>query len=230
METTQKVSDWRATADEIWAMLRENAKENAKDFAEIKASQRKTDLQMEKNAIQMEKNTNDIAEIKALQRETAIQMKETDRQMKETDRKIGRLGDSFGYLVEHLIAPNLMEKFNNLGFMFGKMGTNMHFKNYKGVPLAEVDILLEDGDVVMAVEVKAKLRISDIQDHILHMNKLRQYAEERGDKRRLIGAVAGAIIPDGAKPFALKTGFYVIEQSGDTVKIESPDGFVPKEW
>jgi hypothetical protein len=45
-----------------------------------------------------------------------------------------------------------------------------------------------------------------------------------------MGAVAGAVIPEGAKPFALKHGFYVIEQTGDTVKIDTPEGFAPKEW
>jgi hypothetical protein len=35
---------------------------------------------------------------------------------------------------------------------------------------------------------------------------------------------------DGVKPFALKNGFYVIEQSGDTVTINMPEDFIPKEW
>jgi hypothetical protein len=45
-----------------------------------------------------------------------------------------------------------------------------------------------------------------------------------------VAAVAGAIIGEGVKPFALKHGFYVISQAGDTVKIDVPEGFVPKAW
>jgi hypothetical protein len=62
------------------------------------------------------------------------------------------------------------------------------------------------------------------------MQGLRRYADEHGDRRRLVGAVAGAVMSDGVKPYALKNGFYVIEQSGDTVAIDMPEGFVPKEW
>jgi hypothetical protein len=32
------------------------------------------------------------------------------------------------------------------------------------------------------------------------------------------------------KAYALKMGFYVIVQSGDTVKIEVPEGFTPEVW
>jgi hypothetical protein len=55
-------------------------------------------------------------------------------------------------------------------------------------------------------------------------------ADKHEDKRQLAGAVAGAIIAEGVKPFAFKNGFYVIEQAGDTVKIAIPEGFIPRKW
>jgi hypothetical protein len=42
--------------------------------------------------------------------------------------------------------------------------------------------------------------------------------------------VAGAIVADNVKEYALKKGFYVIRQSGDTVTIENPETFKPREW
>jgi hypothetical protein len=89
---------------------------------------------------------------------------------------------------------------------------------------------LENGDTVMAVEVKTKLTTADVKEHTARMKKLRSYADKHGDTRSILGAVAGAVIPEGVKPFALKSGFYVIEQSGDTIKIDVPDGFVPRKW
>jgi hypothetical protein len=204
------------TFEKVWAMFQETDRkfqETSREIQELK-------LVVEENGRQMKDRA----------AETDRKFRETDRQIKEMSRKIGDLGGRFGDLIEHIIAPNLIEKFNRLGFMFGKMGTDVLFKDPAGKTLAEVDILLENGDIVMAVEVKSKLRIEYINDHISRMNKLRQYAGEHGDKRRLMGAVAGAVIPEGAKPFALKHGFYVIEQTGDTVKIDTPEGFVPKEW
>jgi hypothetical protein len=44
-----------------------------------------------------------------------------------------------------------------------------------------------------------------------------------GDHREIRGAIAGAIMPEAARREALRTGLYVIEQSGDTVRIEEPD-------
>jgi hypothetical protein len=166
----------------------------------------------------------------AMFQETARRFEETDRRFKETDRKISRLGGRLGELVEHLVAPNILEKFNKLGYVFGKAGLDVSFVDARGAFLAEVDILLENGDIALAVEVKSKLMIDDVRDHIARMEKLRRYAGEHRDSRKLLGAVAGAIIPQESKSFALKNGFYVIEQAGDTVKIDVPEGFKPREW
>jgi hypothetical protein len=162
--------------------------------------------------------------------ETDRRMQETDRRMQETDRKISKLGGRLGELIEHLVASNILEKFNKLGYSFGKTGLNVKFVDSANVPLAEVDILLEDGEEALAVEVKSKLSVDDVREHIQRMEKLRRYADEHHDRRRLVAAVAGAIIGEGVKPFALKHGFYVISQAGDTVKIDVPEGFVPKAW
>jgi hypothetical protein len=37
-------------------------------------------------------------------------------------------------------------------------------------------------------------------------------------------------MPDAVRTAALKAGFYVITQTGDTVKIDVPEGFIPKAW
>jgi hypothetical protein len=155
---------------------------------------------------------------------------ETDKKFQETDRKISRLGDRLGELIEHLMSANIVEKFNKLGYSFGRANPNARFFKPGNELLAEVDILLENGDVALAVEVKSKLTTNDIAEHADRMQRLRRYADEHGDRRRLIGAVAGAVMSDGVKPYALKNGFYVLEQSGDTVTIDLPAGFVPKEW
>jgi hypothetical protein len=38
------------------------------------------------------------------------------------------------------------------------------------------------------------------------------------------------VFHDSVKSAVLKAGFYVIEQTGDTVKIDVPEGFKPREW
>ena len=77
--------------------------------------------------------------------------------------------------------------------------------------------------------VKSKPTTEDVQDHIERLKKMRTYADLRGDKRTFLAAVAGAIIADNVKDYALKQGFFVIEPSGETFTIISPIGD-PKEW
>jgi hypothetical protein len=80
------------------------------------------------------------------------------------------------------------------------------------------------------VEVKTNLTNADVRDHVRRMEKLRGYADGHGDRRKLLGAVAGAIASEEVKAFAIKNGFFVLEQSGDTVRISVPEGFKPREW
>jgi hypothetical protein len=72
------------------------------------------------------------------------------------------------------------------------------------------------------VEVKIKPDEKDVAEHILRLEYLRSYKDKEGDKREIRGAIAGAIMPEGVRREALRAGMYVIEQSGDTVKIEEP--------
>ena len=164
-------------------------------------------------------------------RETDRRMKETDRQIKETERIVGKLGNRFGELVEHLVAPNISEKFNELGFCFTRTAMDVVIKN-PGDPQnsAEVDVLLENGDIVIAVEVKSRPNDEDVNDHVQRMEILRRHADEKQDKRRYQGAIAGAVMSEAVQRYILKKGFYVIEQTGDTVRINVPQGFKAREW
>ena len=153
-----------------------------------------------------------------------------DRQMKKTDENLGKLGNRFGELAEHLVAPNIMEKFNAQGYQFKGIAENQRITNEQGQIIAEIDILLENGSYCVAVEVKAKPKVTDIADFADRLEVLRRYKDDNRDKRKIRGALAGAIFRQSVKDAAIKAGLYVIEQSGDTVKIDVPEGFKPKEW
>ena len=157
--------------------------------------------------------------------------KETDLKFKETDRKIGYLENRFGELAEHLVAPSIKEKFNELNFNFTQSSRDIEIKERDNPnAFTEVDILLENGDIVVAVEVKSKPREADVKEHIKRMEILRRAADRRFDKRKYRGAIAGAIMNQAVRDDIIRNGFYLIEQSGDTVKITIPEGFSPREW
>ena len=58
---------------------------------------------------------------------------------------------------------------------------------------------------------------------------MRKYADWRGDKRTFLGAVAGVVVTDEARNYALDQGLYLIEPSGESFNITPPNG-KPKEW
>ena len=165
--------------------------------------------------------------------ENREQLKETDRRMRESaerlDKQLGKLGNRIGEIVEYLVAPNLREKFRELGLNFPQVHQNSNVADYDNNIFLEIDAKLENGDKVMLVEVKTNLTTKDVQDHIKRLKKMRIYADLHGEKRTFLGSVAGVVITVNAKEYALGKGLYVIEPSGETFNIIPPNG-QPKEW
>jgi hypothetical protein len=170
-----------------------------------------------------------LVELREQMKETDRRMEETDRQMRQTDKKIGELGNRFGELAEHLVGPSIKEKFNALGYHFDALSPNREIIAPNG-EAAEIDIFLENEEFSIAVEVKSKPLEKDVDRHIERMGIIRRHADKHHDTRKLQGAIAGAIMAETVRNYALKAGFYVITQTGDTVKIDIPPGFKPREW
>ncbi|GHV91323.1 hypothetical protein AGMMS50268_18260 [Spirochaetia bacterium] len=155
-------------------------------------------------------------------------IRETDQRMAETDRQISRLGNRLGELIEHLTASNIVEKVNAEGYRFDHISRNHKIKDEKNNVVAEIDILLEDGDYAMVVEVKTNLTKTDVKEHLQRMDTLRHHADAHEDKRKYISGVAGALIEEGVREYALKQGLYVIEHPGQTIEILAPPQ--KREW
>jgi hypothetical protein len=133
-----------------------------------------------------------------------------------------------------MIVPNLVEKFNEMGYEFEEASKKHKFKNKKNDIIFEVDVLLQNGDIAMLVEIKTELTISDINRHIVRLEKMRKFADLRGDRdprarRHFLGAVAGVVIENDAREYALNQGFFLIEPSGENFHITPPYDN-PKHW
>jgi hypothetical protein len=209
--------------EEFWAMFQENVRKSEQEWKEIHRLTKETDRLMKETDREIKETARKI-------KETDRQMKETDRQMKETDRKIGRLGNRLGEVVENLMSPELHKKFRSLNFVFGRSSRDVDIRDHDQKHLAEVDVLLENGEFAMAVEVKTRLTMEDIRGHVKRMEILRRVADEHNDKRKYLGAVASPVVTPKVMACALKNGFYVIIPSGETVDIEVPEGFKPRIW
>jgi hypothetical protein len=204
------------TFEQVWAALMEDRKEN--DRRKIENDRRREE--------------NDRI-IKEMREEGEQKRKETDRIIKEMREQMGGLHRSFGELAEHLVAPGIVSRFNEMGYHFDSIapqGIEIYDEGRKRM-LTEIDLLMENGECLMAVEVKSKPTEKDIAHHIVRLEILRDWREKRQEKpKRILGAIAGAVFPSSLKEAVIEAGLYVIEQSGDTMRISVPEGFKPREW
>jgi hypothetical protein len=193
------------------------------NFEEFMAGMRELRKRQEETARQMEETGRRMEE-------TDRRMEETDRRMKATDKWVGEMNNRFGEVVEYMVRPNLVAKFQELGLVFTK-ANRTEITDWKNNIITEVDALLENSDTVMAVEIKNKPNRGDINDHIERLEKLRKHGDLNNDRRRYLGAMAGVVFSQSEKLYALQQGFYVIEPSGETFNITEPRGaYRPREW
>ena len=238
MENTQTVSsprfDGNASFETVWAILQENAiqmkefreslMESEREFRESERKFRESERESQREFRESQKES---------ERKFRESQKETERIMKEKSTelniKIGSLTNLFGDLTLGMVIPKLREKFRDLGYDFQESCPNYDINDKINNISFEVDILMQNGDKAMLVEVKTKLTIERIKKHVERLEKMRKYADFRGDKRTFLGAVAGFAIAEDVKEAAFAQGFYLIEPDGENFNITPPDG-KPKEW
>jgi hypothetical protein len=149
--------------------------------------------------------------------------------MKKTDKQMGRLANRFGDVIEYMFVPNLTEQFKKFGYTFTKTQRDIVIADYVNDIHTEIDALLENGDYVVVVEIKTKLIPAHIDEHIERIEKVKKNAELHGDKRKFLGAIGAAVVSPAERNYTLKQGFFLIEQSGENIKITKPAS-MPREW
>jgi uncharacterized coiled-coil protein SlyX len=192
--------------------------------------------------------------------ETDRRMAETDRKMAETDKRIDALGEkidrvtenidkmgarvdrvtanvgglneSMGQLIETLFASHLGEKFDVYRYNLRRTYTRVRIYDDTNRLRSDIDLLLSNTTVCMAVEVKRWLdQTQQVDEHVRRMGLIRQYppAETRG--KTLFGAMAAGAVDPEVREYAEQSGFFVLELSGEDVRLlPPPEGFKPKEW
>ena len=184
-------------------------------------------------AEQMKETDRKMQETDRIIQETALRQAETDRIVKATSRDIGKLGSRIGDIIENMVGGgNIVAQFRALGHHVIAHSRNKTFGGPEDDDSGQIDLFLENGDIAILVEVKTTLKNDDILDHLERMEKYRNWINANGgDKKRYLGAVAGAVVEENVVKFAQKKGFYVIVQSGVAFEIIAPpQGFKAKEW
>jgi hypothetical protein len=195
-----------AVADEIWDILRGLAKSHEEFKVEQQAfreSQKETERIIEK-----------------IQRETA-------REIKEVNTSVGRLTSRLGEFVQEAVRPSAVRLFRERGIDIHEVHQNITSKR-DGEAL-EIDLLVVNNNDVVIIECKSNLGVDDVNEHIERIEKAKRLVAGCENKR-VLGAVAGMVIPANVATYAIRKGLYVIGQNGDHLELRNEPSFKAKIW
>ncbi|MCX7898098.1 MAG: hypothetical protein N2441_09515 [Rhodocyclaceae bacterium] len=186
-------------------------------------------------------------DVKRMLAELVEQSKETDRRMQETDRRIeamraqqeealrrlerqlGKLGNRLGDFVEGLVEPAVVKLFRARGLPVNQVLRRLEAVNESGELICEVDLLVIDSDVAVAVECKSHAGIEEVREHLARLDKFKD-AFPRFADLRLQGAIAAMHWTRDAQRFAYSQGLWVLAQNGEIVEVKNDARFTPRCW
>jgi len=201
--------------DDIWRLFRE------------------TDRQLKELALQSKETDRKFQETERMFQDTDRKFQETDRLIKslskETDKKIGKLSNRLGEFVEGLIKPAVVRLFQERGIPVHKVYSDVSAENPELNLATQIDLFVINGLSCALIEVKSKLSIDDVNEHLERMQKFKALFPEYADKQAF-GAMAAMVMPDEAAKYAYRKGFFVIAQQGEAVKILNDAAFKPVAW
>ena len=104
-------------------------------FETVWAALQETDRIVKENAQQQAERQKEIDRII---KENAREMKERDRRL---DEKLGKLGDRFGEMIEHMVMPGLVKKFRELSFVFTEANPRTIIDDEENNILTEINMI-----------------------------------------------------------------------------------------
>ncbi len=162
----------------------------------------------------------------------AEQQRKTDEQLRRTDLEISRLANLFttqwGKLVEALVEPGSVQLFRDRGLAVKRSARRLESRDAQGEPI-EIDVLLEDGDTVVAIEVKTTCRPVDVEWHLDKLARFKEAFPKLADCK-VQGAMAALTYEGGADRFAYKSGLWVLKCVDGVTSIANDDRFSPRSY
>ena len=236
VELRESIVESRKETAELRASIAEQGKRMEQETAELRASIAESTAELRASiAEQGKRMEQETAELRAsIAESTAEQGKRFDKVLDElrvNNHRVGDLSNKVGRIVEKIVLPGIVDKFNERGFKFDTVSANVEFLNEKkNGKLAELDALLENGKFVIAVETKTELTIKDVNIYIKRLQALRKISRFKGKK--IYGAFSTAIAEQKSINYALEKGFYVLQQPDVMAVriIDFPKGHSAKAW
>jgi hypothetical protein len=211
--------------------------ETDRQFKETDRQFKETDRQFKETDRKFQEGERRLQETERLMKEQSRELdrrfQETERLMKERsrelDRRIGELGGRLGDFVEGLIKPSVARLFQERGIPIHKTYSDVSANNPELALATQIDLFVINNNACALIEVKSKLSVDDVNDHLERMEKFKPLFPEYADKKAF-GAVAAMVIPEDVARYAYRKGFFIIAQKGDTAEMLNDAQFEPRAW
>ena len=162
-------------------------------------------------------------------RETERALQASADRRDEAIRKLsGEFSSKWGDLVEALVEPSLVAQFQARGIPICQSARRVKGIDRNGKQI-EIDVLLVNGDAVVAIEVKTKCNVEDIDDHEEALVRFREVFRQYANCRILAGMAAVTFDSDCDR-YAYKRGMYVLKPINGIAQILNDEEFTPKEF
>jgi hypothetical protein len=217
------------TFEKVWVTIHEMSAETDR---KIRESSAETDRRIRESSAETDRK---IRESSAeTDRKIQKMSDRIDKMAEKVDRiadNLGGLGRSMGELIETLIGARLWEKFDAYRYKLKRAYRRIPIYDKKNRILTDIDILLVNTTVVMAIEVKREPTKEDVDHHIKRMGYILKYPPAEAKGKKLLGALAGGVVDPDVRDYTYAQGFFVLELRGESVALVSPPkGFQAKEW
>jgi Holliday junction resolvase-like predicted endonuclease len=189
--------------------------ENLKGFAELRASQAKTEEILKSHTVALA----------AAQAKTDAQMAKTDAQMAKNDAKYAStlemltgITTSQGLVSEEFFYNTLADTLCVAGIKYDSITSNIKHKvNGKWM---EVDLLLENGSSLAIIEVKYRARNSNIEQL---KNTIKNYREAFPQHKqfKIYAGIASFSIDEFVATQAHAQGFFILKRKGDLLEVDT---------
>lgn len=170
--------------------------------------------------VELQELVKSIQELREAQRES---QRETDRAIRRME---GVFSSRWGDLVEALVEPSLVTQFQARGVPITQSARRVEGVDKSGRQV-EIDVLLMNGDTLVAIEVKTKCKVDDVEDFEETLGRFKEAFWRYADCRLLAGIAAVTFDSDCDK-YAYKRGMYVLRPVEGIAQIQNDEGFKPK--
>jgi hypothetical protein len=184
---------------------------------ELRESQKETDRQLKETSREVERISQEV--------------EKTSRIVRELSTEVGGISNRLGEVAQCFFGSDLWRHFEGFDYEFQRLYPYLPLFNEKNEPMGDIDITLLNGEYVMAIEVKTRVKKKNVEYHAKRLEQIKQYPPDQYQGKLLLGGMAGLMIDRDAKDLADELGIYIIEQSGDAVRLAlRPEWFKARVW